>query len=257
MAEIAVYTAMLVAIAAAYLSFQSDFKTFRVGDVERSAIVVAPAKETVHPPLVFGFHGHGGTARFAFRKFDIHSLWPEAVVVYPQGLPTTTQRDPQGRRAGWQNVGGIVGDRDLKFFDTMLADLSKRYGVDAKRVYSMGHSNGAGFTYLLWQMRPDKLAAVAPVAGVFRSRLGLEPLPCLVVGGTKDSIVPWDRQETGIQSMAKFLGVKDDVSTKPSGDSKAYKGAKADMAVFVHSGAHEYPDKASRMIVDFFKAHPK
>ena len=248
---------MLVALAAIYVVAQSDLRTFKVDGVERAAIVIAPVKKTEHPPLVFGFHGHGGTARFAYRKFNIHTLWPEAVVVYPQGLATKTSRDPQGIRAGWQNIAGQSGDRDLKLFDALLADVSKQFDVDPKRVYSMGHSNGAMFTYLLWQMRPDKLAAVSPVAGVFRQRLGLEPLSCLVVGGTKDSIVPWDRQESGIKAMRSFLGVKDEVSTEPSSNAKDYKGSKADMSVFVHSGAHEYPDKVSSLIVEFFKKHHK
>ena len=248
---------MLVALSIAFASLQSDLKTLKVGDLDRTAIVVAPTKKTSNPPLVFGFHGHGGTARFAYRKFDIHSLWPAAVVVYPQGLATKTSRDPQGIRAGWQNLAGLNGDRDLKLFDALLADVSKQFNVDPKRVYAMGHSNCAGFTYLLWQMRPDKLAAVAPVAGVFRPRLGLEPLPCFVAGGVKDPIVAWDRQEAGIKSMAQFLKVKDEVSTEPGPTAKSYKGSEADMTVFIHPGAHEYPEKASRLMVDFFKEHRK
>jgi polyhydroxybutyrate depolymerase len=248
---------MLFAIAAVVLAPQLNPVTFTVDGIERNATVIAPAKKTEHPPLVFGFHGHGGTSRFAYRKFDLHRLWPEAVVVYPQGLASVTQRDPQGERPGWQNISGIAGDRDLKFFDKMLADLSKKYDVDPKRVYAMGHSNGAGFTYLLWQMRHAKLAAVAPVAGIFRQRLGLDPLPCLVIGGTGDKIVAWDRQETGIKSMGSFLGVKESVSTKPSDDVRKYTGSKADMAVYIHAGAHEYPTAASQMIVDFFKRHER
>jgi polyhydroxybutyrate depolymerase len=248
---------MIALLAMAYASLQSDLKTLEVGGLDRTAIVVAPTKKTAHPPVVFGFHGHGGTARFAYRKFDIHTLWPEAVVVYPQGLATKTSRDPQGLRAGWQNIAGLNGDRDLKLFDALLSDVSKQFEIDPKRVYAMGHSNGAMFTYLLWQMRPEKLAAVSPVAGVFRPRLGLEPLPCLVAGGTKDTIVPWDRQEAGIKSMAEFLGVKEEVSTKPSASLQNYKGSKGRMSVFIHSGAHEYPEVASRQMVDFFKRHQK
>jgi polyhydroxybutyrate depolymerase len=247
----------MLVIAAIMLMGQSDAKTFKVDGVDRTAIVVDPVKKSDHPPLVFAFHGHGGTARFVSRRFDIHRHWPEAVVVYPQGLPTATSRDRQGSRAGWQNVAGMVGDRDLKFFDAMLAECSKMYDVDPKRVYSMGHSNGAMMTYLLWQMRPQKLAAVAPVAGVFRQRVGLEPLPCFVAGGLKDEIVRWDIQKTGIESMGKFLGVAGEIEFAPKSSATSYAGAKAAMAVFIHPGAHEYPTAASSQIVDFFKKHAK
>lgn len=247
----------MLVIAAIVLMGQSDIKSFQVEGVERTAIVIEPTKKSDHPPLVFGFHGHGGTARFVSRRFDIHSLWPEAVVVYPQGLPTATSRDRQGSRAGWQNVAGIVGDRDLKFFDAMLAEASKLYKVDSKRVYSMGHSNGAMMTYLLWQMRPQKLAAVAPVAGVFRQRLGLEPLPCFVAGGLKDEVVRWEMQRAGMESMRKFLGVESSIDFTPKSSATTYGGAKAPMAVYIHDGAHEYPTATSGQIVEFFKKHAK
>jgi len=247
----------MLVIAAIVLMSQSDVKSFQVDGVERTAIVIAPAKKTDHPPLVFGFHGHGGTARFVSRRFDIHRHWPEAVVIYPQGLPTATSRDRQGSRAGWQNVAGIVGDRDLKFFDAMLAEASKLYSVDSKRVYSMGHSNGAMMTYLLWQMRHQKLAAVAPVAGVFRERLGLEPLPCFVAGGLKDEVVRWDMQKAGMEAMSKFLAIDGSVDFTPRASATTYTGAKARMAVYIHEGAHEYPTAASGQIVEFFKKHAK
>ena len=47
----------------------------------------------------------------------------------------------------------------------MLARLKTDYKVDDKRIYSTGHSNGGGFTYLLWAARGDVFAAFAPSAG--------------------------------------------------------------------------------------------
>ncbi|MEI9864297.1 MAG: hypothetical protein WDN00_07025 [Limisphaerales bacterium] len=43
----------------------------------------------------------------------------------------------------------------MKFFDAVLARLKQDYKVDAKRIYCTGHSNGGGFTYLLWLARGD------------------------------------------------------------------------------------------------------
>jgi len=58
-------------------------------------------------PVVLVFHGHGGTARYAARTFALHRHWPEAIVVYPQGLNTPGRRtDPEGRRPGWQHAAG-------------------------------------------------------------------------------------------------------------------------------------------------------
>ena len=102
-------------------------RTWKIGGVERKAILYVPAAaSTAKSPVIFAFHGHGGTMQFAARKFGFQTLWPEAIVVYMQGLPTPGMlTDPQGLKAGWQMTEGLEGDRDLKFFDAVL-DASKR-----------------------------------------------------------------------------------------------------------------------------------
>src|SRR3974390_313982 len=126
-----------------------------VDGVTRSTLVHVPTTAKTNPtPLVFVFHGHGGSAQLAARSFHLEREWPEAMVVYMQGLNTPGQlTDREGRETGWQAALGDQGDRDLKFFDVILAKLKQDYDVDAKRIYCTGHSNGGGFTYLLWLTR--------------------------------------------------------------------------------------------------------
>jgi len=33
------------------------------------------------------------------ERQGFHTLWPEAIIVCPQGLPTKTHRDPEGSKA--------------------------------------------------------------------------------------------------------------------------------------------------------------
>src|SRR5437879_3135930 len=104
----------------------------------------------------------------ASRMFAYHTVWPEAVVVYPRGLNTPGRlTDPEGKKPGWQFAVGDHGDHDLKLFDAMLASLQQDYHTDGKRIYATGHSNGGGFTYLLWAARSDRFAAFAPSGAVF------------------------------------------------------------------------------------------
>src|SRR5512141_1616546 len=91
--------------------------TWTIDGVERQAVVFPPANTGVKAPAVFAFHGHGGTMRSAALAMHFQTVWPEAVVVYMQGLPTQSRVDPQGLRSGWQQRPGQNGDRDLKFFD--------------------------------------------------------------------------------------------------------------------------------------------
>ena len=154
------FASLLVSIVA--LTAQPEPMQWTFDGVERGAGRCAAESPRERRPLVFVFHGHGGNMNNAARSFHLHELWPEAIVVYPQGLPTPSRIDPQGKRSGWQQSSGTQQDRDLKLFDTMLASVKKKWHVDENQIYATGHSNGAIFTYLLWAAHPDLFAAVAP-----------------------------------------------------------------------------------------------
>ena len=96
--------------------------------MSEAQLVYAPSKKTDGKvPLVFDFHGHGGTAKHAARTHHFHEAWPEAVVVYMQGLNTPGKlTDPEGKKSGWQSGPGDQKDRDLKFFDAVLASHEER-----------------------------------------------------------------------------------------------------------------------------------
>ena len=236
-------------------------QTWTVDGVTREALVRVPDHLPAGgAPLVFAYHGHGGSMRQASRSFPIHDKWPEAIVVYPQGLPTAGQlTDPNGERAGWQGRAGLEGDRDLKFFDVMLAGLREHYAVDAKRIYSTGHSNGGGFTYLLWAERGDVFAALAPSSALLGRGAGwqkLKPKPLLHVASPQDELVQFAWQERMLDYALKLNGCE---AFKP--DAMGYtvypSSTGNDVAVFLHPGGHRYPsDVAPELIVKFFQAHP-
>ncbi len=252
--------AVLIVLAAARLGAeQLERLTWVVDGVTREALVHVPASIPAGgAPLVFAFHGHGGSMTQASRSFPIHEKWPAAIVVYPQGLPTVGQlTDPKGERAGWQGRAGAEGDRDLKFFDAMFAGLKKRYGVDGRRVYSTGHSNGGGFTYLLWAERGDIFAAMAPSSALLgRGFRGLTPKPVLHVGSPQDELVKFAWQERMLDHVLKLNGCgafKPDAMGYTDYPSKSGN----DVAVYLHAGGHKYPSEvAPELIVKFFQAHP-
>src|SRR2546425_1084654 len=149
-------------------------REWKVNGVVREGLIYVPAQaRTNATPVVFAFHGHGGSMRNAARSFGYHALWPEAIVVYLQGLNTPGRlTDPDGKKPGWQSGIGDQGDRDLEFFDTVLASLQREARVDDERIYATGHSNGGSFTYLLWAARGERFAAFARPAP---QRLGCLP----------------------------------------------------------------------------------
>jgi polyhydroxybutyrate depolymerase len=240
---------------------EPERRTWTIDGTEREAIIYKPAaKSAGAAPLVFGFHGHGGNMNQAARSFHLHDEWPEAVVVYMQGVPTPGQlTDPEGKRNGWQKTVGDQNDRDLKLFDAVLATMKKDYGVDAKRIYSTGHSNGGAFTYLLWSARPDTFAAVAPsgAAGAVRMRAQLKPCPCLHLAGETDPLVKFEWQEASMKAVRAVNGCTGE-PTKWAEGCLEYKSEQgAPFVSYIHPGGHRYPDAAPGLIVKFFKEHTK
>lgn len=229
-----------------------------VDGLTREALVYAPTEgQTTETPLVFIFHGHGGNMRQAARSFASEKEWPEAICVYMQGLPTAGQlTDPEGKLAGWQGRAGMQGDRDLKFFDAMLARLEKEYKVDKRRIYSTGHSNGGGFTYLLWAERGDVFAAVAPSAAVYVNVSKLKPKPAMHLAGEKDTLVKYPWQVRMMEAVRRLNGCESE--GQPWGANATFYPSKTGTPVvtFIHSGGHEFKPSAVALIVKFFKEHP-
>ncbi|HLJ57720.1 MAG TPA: hypothetical protein VKT77_21975 [Chthonomonadaceae bacterium] len=236
-------------------------RAWRIDGVERKAIVYAPADATTAKcPLLFSFHGHGGSARAATARFRFQALWPEAIVVYMQGLPTAGMlTDPQGLKAGWQSAEGAESDRDLKFFDAVLASMKRDYKVDQKRIFATGHSNGGGFTYVLWAARGSVFAAVAPCAAIpGRSALKMKPKPALHVAGKEDPLVRFGWQERAMAAERKINGC--DEAGKPWESAGPCVGtiypskSGTPLITVIHPGGHALPDAAFTLIVRFFKA---
>jgi polyhydroxybutyrate depolymerase len=233
-----------------------------VGKDTRTALVVKPTKESKAIPLVFVWHGHGGTAKHAARTMDIGKHWPEALCVYPQGLPTAGKlTDPEGKKSGWQMTTGGQDDRDLKFFDDLLAKLKKDFTIDDKRIYSTGHSNGGAFTYLLWDQRADTFAAMAPSAGATLQVKSLKAMPCLHFASESDPLVKFSWQEIMLERVKKGNGVEK-TGTEYAKDGKLvatkYEAKDASpLVVALHPGGHAYPAEAPKLIAKFFQEHAK
>ena len=230
--------------------------TLDVNGVKRVAMIYPSTKEAPKDgaPLVFAFHGHGGNMRNSARSFQMHELWPEAVVVYPQGLPTTGMTDPEGKRPGWQQRPDDNGGRDFKFFDVLFEKVKSDYKIDASHVYAMGHSNGGRFTYLLWAMRPDVFAAFAPSASPGFGLVGrMKPKPAFILAGEEDQLVSFASQRLTIEAIKKLLVCPADPSSK-EGYLSLFKGKEGiELATYVTPGDHTYVREANPKIVEFFK----
>jgi polyhydroxybutyrate depolymerase len=232
---------------------RSRVQTWRVDRDTREAIVYAPSVRNPGSPapLVLSFHGHGDNMQ-NFQQINLQDAWPEAIVVYFQGLPSRTDG-----LDGWQVEKGQDADRDLKLVDVAIRSLHESFAIDDAKVYATGFSNGANFTYLLWAERPNVFAAFAPVAARLRPSVKLtQQKPLFHVAGSRDRQIPFEAQQEAI-AIAKRVDGPAGEPVSCGGGCLVYAASTTHpVMTWIHPGGHEYPPSTSERIVKFFREHP-
>lgn len=224
--------------------------TWKVDGDVRKAIAHRPAASSPggRSPLVLSFHGHGDNMD-NFQLSNMHRAWPQAIVVYFQGLPSADGL------SGWQTERGQDRDRDLKLVDTAIASIRQSFKVDDTRIYATGFSNGAGLTYLLWAERSSVFAAFAAVAARLRPSVELkEPRPMFHIAGERDRTIPFDVQQHAIEAAKTANGAN--VQTSCGSGCTIWSGGTAPVMTWIHPSGHVYPDHTSDRIAKFFREHP-
>jgi polyhydroxybutyrate depolymerase len=167
-------------------------ETVRLGD--RSYTIDLP--DTARgAPLILALHGGGGDP----DQFASASGFGRAAVRagYAVAFPAGTGR--RGDRLLTWNGGYCCGSAarsrvdDLGFLLQVITDAQDRFGIDGRRVYITGMSNGAIMAETFAARNPDRVRAVAGVAGTMDTRrIRVQgPVPALIIHGTADSMVPY------------------------------------------------------------------
>jgi polyhydroxybutyrate depolymerase len=140
-------------------------------------------------PVVLDFHGYlsNGPQQDGFAAMSAKAESAGFIAVHPDGTGSS-----------W-NAGSCCGDAQAKNVDDVgyvgeiLSQLEETACVDDKRVFSTGLSNGGFLSYRLACEMSDRIAAIAPVAGV----LGVptcapeRAVPIMHFHGTSDPLVPY------------------------------------------------------------------
>lgn len=240
-----------------------ESKSIDVDGVTRTALLFEGAARKVKSPLIFCWHGHGQSGTVARNLFNLQKAWPNAMVIYPDGIPGIADGGGGGADLpGWQKYKGQAGDRDIKFFDKMLNMAKKDYKIDPKQIYCVGFSNGARFTYLLWNERASVFAAFA----AFSSQAinpdltpTMVPKPAMISHGANDQNITKDE---ALPSFIKVLAVnkcnKDQhkIISDKGGAVKYTPDPGGEITIrWIHPGGHEPPPQPGDEIVKFFKNH--
>jgi len=169
---------LVVLACSAFAGPEASAATLAPGDHEfsiahqqlrRSYLVRVPPQAVAGAPLpvVINFHGGGAHASVQreYSRMDAAADRDGYIAVYPDGSGGIG-----GRLLTW-NAGACCGPAaasqvdDVGFSLAVLDDLSGRVSIDRRRIYATGLSNGSMMAYRLAAEAPERIAAVAGVAG--------------------------------------------------------------------------------------------
>jgi polyhydroxybutyrate depolymerase len=162
-----------------------------------SVTLPAGHEPAVPSPLIVVLHGYSATGAIedAYLGISAHADAHATIVAWPDGLI-----DSRGNHY-WNADDACCdifasGVDDVAYLTALIDDAILRYGADPKRVFVVGHSNGAFMAHRLACDRADRVAGIAALAGeVWKDMSKCQPSTHVAVAqihGDADGVVLFD-----------------------------------------------------------------
>ena len=262
-------------------------------DAGRGALPVAvPSSYTgdAAAPLIILLHTYGRTGAVQDEYMGLSSLADAYgfISVAPDGTPSAAENNPRFWNASKAccNWDGKELD-DSAYIMGIIDAVKAKYNVDEKRVYILGHSNGAFMAHRLAHDHSGDIAAIASLAGADQSverPTPAHPVHVLQIHGDADTAIAYEGGEiqgasypsalesvenwakrNGCEMTGAETGTLDLVSTLPGTDTTVRRytgGCKAGGSAelwTIEGGAHvpELSDHFTKLTVEWLLAHPK
>lgn len=152
--------------------------------------------QTPHPLIVF-LHGYADSGSASARAFGLPQLAAERgfLLVAPDGTPDETNLRFWNATDGCCNLFASTVD-DRAYLVALLNDTQRRYAVDPRRVYLVGHSNGGFMAYRMACEESARLAAIVSIAGAtWLDAARCQPesrVSVLQIHGDQDGIIKYE-----------------------------------------------------------------
>lgn len=195
--------------------------TLAAGGRDRTYTAYTPAGLAPGAPLLVVLHGSfedGDTIRRnAAYGFDTLADRHRFAVAYPDGY-----------EGGWNDCRRLAGTPartenvdDKAFTEALIADMHRRAGVEAGRIFVAGYSNGGQMAYRLAAEMPGRIAGIATVSANLPTAADSTcvlrtALPALLMAGTADPISPFDGGDVtifGFSPRGQVMSADDTVRT--------------------------------------------
>ena len=158
-------------------------------------------------PLILNFHGLTSNAvqQAVYSQLEDKGPAHGYVVVTPEG---------SGPAHFWNILPTLPDPDDVGFSEALIDTVGEHLCIDPARVYATGISNGAGMSTLLACELPNRMAAIAPVAGVnlVRPCPRGRPVSVLAFHGQADPIVHYDGGKPAVGADIDTVPVEEAVA---------------------------------------------
>jgi len=236
--------------------------------------ILLPAGDGPFPVVVY-LYGSGGLSKEIIR----YDLFQRDIVDRGYALIVPAAKDlryANGRGTGWslRNEAGNVRD-EVAFLRNVLADASRNFRLDRRRILFLGQSRGA---FLAWEIacnNPEMATAYAAHAGGYLGKLPARcraPVNFLHGHGRNDNVVPlenasWTSAGASMAPLADSLSLLArangcQMTAKPR--TSRYFGflrrswqnctSRRSLDFLLHDGGHNPPRQWFRAVIDWFEA---
>jgi polyhydroxybutyrate depolymerase len=243
-----------------------------------------------HPtPLVVALHGYNNDGAFIASYFGLGALVDSRgfLLAHPDGTPNLYGARFWNATDACCNLFFQPVD-DVAYVNAIVDDMSSKYNVDPKRIFLVGHSNGAFMSHRFACEKSPRVAAIASFGGAqwFDASRCQPTVPVSVVeihgdmdptihydGGFTAALYPsahqtvatWAAKDACTSALTATGETRDLISTLPGSETivERYTGCAGGTGVelwTVQGGVHvpslNQPSFGTAML-DFLMAHPK
>jgi len=155
------------------------------GVIQNRPVIIQVANEidpTINYPIVFAFHGRGGSHTNWVNQLNNFTTSGAFVGIYPQGFLDSWNLGPEPSTAD-----------DVAFVNLIVEELQNYSNLDFDRMYAIGTSNGSGMVNKL-AIETNHFKAIAPVVSQLIVSLPIlestNAISVFQVNGAADEIIP-------------------------------------------------------------------
>ena len=154
-------------------SLTTGYANLQLGGKTRRVYVYVPQSHAAKPPLLVVFHGTGSNMSddahdAAMGELGVREVADANGIIVVAPFSTSDggiNADHEGGGDGWRFDGDVNTNGDLALTRASIQEARRVFGIDATHIYTVGHSNGAFFSYFAAMRLANLVAAFAENSG--------------------------------------------------------------------------------------------